>query len=209
LTATIQKLSADKSAADAKARDADSTLAQLREQAQKADTDAKAARDALAKASAAGKQAATFAAAVAQRVQAAPGTAATDLLAALDRALARPAGESVAAAPTRPSLPVEAVQTPQQVQQAHHAGYTALRTGDAGGAEREFARLTASPERTAIHYYLLGLAQWHQSHYTDAEDSFHRGWALEKESKPPPAEVEKAFERLDRGDRKVINDYRR
>jgi chemotaxis protein histidine kinase CheA len=204
-----QKLTDAQAAADANARDAQANVARLREQVEKAGLDSQAARDALAKAETSGKRAAAFTAAVAQRLRAAPGAAATDLLAALDRALTHPAGESVAVAPSRPVAPATPLNTPEQMRQAAHAGFTALRSGDAYGAEREFARLATSPDGTAIHFYFLGLSQWKQGLFAEAENSFHRGWALEKESRPPPSQVDAAFERLNRNDRELVNRYRR
>jgi hypothetical protein len=208
LAASVEALTADKAAAEAKVRTAEATAARLRDQAEKADQAAKAARVALDRATAATKQAATFAADVAHRLRQAPESAATDLLAALDRALARPSAEPGAAGTDHAAVRMEPVTTPQQVQYAAHAGYAALRSGNSAAAEREFARLAASPERTAIHFYLLGLAQWRQGENHDAEESFRRGWALERDSKPSPADVEVAFERLDRSEREVVNRYR-
>jgi hypothetical protein len=210
LAASVERLTNDKAAADARVRDAEATAARLRDETAKAGQEAKAARAALDQAQAAARQAATFAGAVAQRLQAAPNAAATDVLAALDRALAaRPTGDAVASAPTRPAEATAPPQTPQQTHQAAYAGYVALRSGDPAAAEREFARLTASPERNAIHYYFLGLAQMRQRQYYAAEESFRKGWALERESRPPPSEVEAAFERLSRDDREAVNRYRR
>ena len=205
LTASIQQLTNDKSSAEARTRDAEATAARLRNEAEKADQAAKAARTALDQANAAARQTATFAAEVAQRLQAAPGAAATDLLAALDRALTRPTGEPVVAVPTRRSHR----RRRSRCGRPPTPGTRALRTGDAASAEREFARLAASPERNAIHFYFLGLAQWRQGEYAEADESFRRGWALERDSRPPPWEVEAAFERLGRSEREAVNRFRR
>ena len=67
-----QKLIDARSAAEAKARDAEAGVARMKDQLQKAGLDGQATRDALAKAEASGKQAAAFVAAVAQRLRTAP-----------------------------------------------------------------------------------------------------------------------------------------
>jgi chemotaxis protein histidine kinase CheA len=209
LKASNQKLTDAQTAADAKVRDAEANVARLQEQLEKAGLDGKTARAALTKAEASGKQAAAFAAAVAQRLRAAPDTAALDLLAALDRALMHPIGEPVAVAQGRPVASTSPPQTPQQMLQSAHAGFSALRGGDAPSAEREFSRLAASPDASAIHYYFLGLSQWKQGEFAEAENSFRHGWELEKASHPAPSQVDAAFERLNRGDRELVNRYRR
>jgi Tfp pilus assembly protein PilF len=84
----------------------------------------------------------------------------------------------------------------------------AYRQGNYAGAEHEFAQLAASPEASAVHFYYLGLAQARLGRDAEAEKSFHRGWALERESRPPPAVVDAAFERLSRPERELVNRYR-
>jgi uncharacterized phage infection (PIP) family protein YhgE len=214
LTASLDKATADKSTADAKLRDAATTLTALRNQLTKAEADARAAAEKSDEAEAARKQAAAFAAAVARRLQAGANTSNADLLASLDRALARPAAgptiSTPATTPTSPAVPaVVAVQTPEQGRQALWAGMTSYRSGNYYAAEQDLSRVAASAQATAVDCYYLGLAQARAGHEAEADKSLRRGWELEKISRPPPAEVDAAFERLGRGDRELINRYRR
>ncbi|HEY1377201.1 MAG TPA: hypothetical protein VGF55_10430, partial [Gemmataceae bacterium] len=215
---SAEKLKAAQAAqakAEARAKAADTELARAREQLAKSGSDAQTAKDAATRAEAGRKQSAAAVAAIAQRLGTSA-TSTTDLLAALDRALARPAGETgtttTAAAsppPSRPPIvPTEPVRTPQQAAAAAFAGHDALRSNDAAGAEREFGRLAASADANAVHFYFLGLAQYRQGRWADAAESFRRGWALERDSHPSPREVEAAFENLSVNDRHLINQYR-
>jgi hypothetical protein len=204
---SVEKLTAGKATADAKLREVDANLAALRDRLVRTEADAKAAKDQFEVAEAARRQSAAFAADLAQRLRIAPTAPPVEVLAALDRALARPAGEIVVTIPTRPSASV--ILTPEQAQKAVRAGFQAYRTGNFAAAEREFARLAAYPEANAIHLYYLGLAQWKQGKSLEAEASFRHGWDMERVSRPPPGEVEAAFERLDRADREAVNQFRR
>ena len=127
-----------------------------------------------------------------------------DLLAALDQALAQPAATAVMS--RQPAA--NPVRTREQAQRAAQAGHAAYRAGDLAEAEREFARLAALPGATAVDFYFLGLSQWRLGRAAEAEQAFRRGWALERDGRPPPGAVEAAFERLDRADREVVNLYR-
>jgi hypothetical protein len=214
LKASLDKATTDKSTADAKLRDADTTLTALRSQLTNAESDARAAAEKSDQAEAARKRAAAFAAEVAKRLQAGANTSSADLLASLDRALSRPATAPTtsipATTPTTPAMPaVAAVQTPEQARQAIWAGMTAYRTGNYYAAEQDLSRVTASSQATAVDYYYLGLAQARAGHEAEADKSLRRGWELEKASRPPPAEVDAAFERLGRWDRELVNRYRR
>jgi hypothetical protein len=204
---SVEKLTAGKATADTKLREVDASLTALRDRLALAEADAKAAKDRSEMAEAARKQSSAFAAKVAQRLGTAATTSPADVLAALDQALARPAGESVATIPTRPTASV--LRTPEQAQRAVWAGVNAYRAGNFATAEGEFARLASSPEPTAIYWYYLGLAQWREHRIADAEASFRHGWALERASRPPPGEVDAAFERFDRADRDAVNQFRR
>jgi hypothetical protein len=203
---SVEKLTAGKATADGKLREGDANLATMRDRLARAEADAKSAKDRSDVAEAARKQSAAFVAEVARRL---PGhtTSQADVLAALDRALTQPGPETTPTYSTRPSASM--VRTPEQAQQAVQAGFHSYRAANYAAAEREFARLAASPEATAIHLYYLGLAQWHEGKLADAEANFRRGWALERDSRPPPGEVEAAFERLDRADRDAVNQFRR
>jgi hypothetical protein len=214
LKATLDKATADKSTADSKLRDADTTLTALRNQLGKAEADARAAAEKSDEAEAARKQVAAFAAEVAKRLQAGANASNADLLARLDRALTRPAAGPTtsppATNPTTPAAPaVQTVQTPEQARQAVWSGMTAYRSGNYYAAEQDLNRVAASSQATAIDYYYLGLAQARSGHEAEADKSLRRGWELEKISRPPPSEVDAAFERLGRGDRELINRYRR
>jgi hypothetical protein len=204
---SIDTLTAGKTAADAKLREVDATLAAMRDRLGRAESDAKAAKDQSEVAETARKQSAALAADLAQRLRIAPTASSAEVLAALDRALSRPASESVAAVTTRPIA--SAMPTPEQVQKAIRAGFHDYRIGNFAAAEHEFARLTGYPEANAIHLYYLGLAQWHLGKLAEAEATFRRGWESERVSRPPPGEVEAAFERLDRADREAVNLFRR
>jgi tetratricopeptide (TPR) repeat protein len=218
LKQTSDKLATDKSTADAKAREAEAALANLRDRMAKAETDAKVAQDRADEASASlaavQKKSAAATAEIARRLRLAPNASSAEMLAALDQALAGPAtGEppstTVASRPPVALPPASPITNSVQASQASWSGIAAYRTGNAAAAERDFARLAASPEANAITFYFLGLSQRRQGHYAESEESFRRGWELEKSSRPSPAEVEAVFERLPPADRDAVNRHRR
>ena len=207
LKESVDLLTAGKASADAKIREADAALAEIRTRLNAANAAATAAKEKAESAEATAKQSATLAADLAQRLRVAPNASPAEFLAALDRELARPATEPPPAFPSRPAT--SAVLTPEQARQTVNAGFQAYRTSNYSAAERDFDRLATSPEANAIHWYYLGLSQWKQGRAADAEKSFGRGWALELNSRPPPGQVQAAFERLDRADREAVNRFRR
>ena len=222
LKQSAEKMASDKATAEAKAREAEAGLAPLRDRLAKAEADAKAAQDradeAQAVVAATQKKSAAATAEIARRLKVAPTASPAEMLAALDQALAAkpattetPPSTNVASnkPPVAPPPPASPITNSVQASQATWSGMSAFRNGNAAEAERDFARLSASPEANAISLYFLGLAQRRQGHEADAEASFRRGWELEKASRPPPAEVEAVFERLDPADRAAVNRYRR
>src|SRR5207237_8535537 len=102
LKGSIEKLTAARATADAATKESDARIADLRGQLAKAEAATGRLKDQAAQAETARQQAAGFAAEVARRLRSAPNTPTADLLAALDRELSRPAGESVAATVARP-----------------------------------------------------------------------------------------------------------
>jgi hypothetical protein len=215
---SVAKLNSDKASADAKVRESVANLTVLRNQLAQSEADARTARERSDEAEASRKQSAAFAADVARRINWPPATPPADLLAALDRALTNaartPQGVASENPPTNPprTLPpavtANAVRTPEQARLAVSSGLSAFRSGNYAASERDLARLAASSEANAVHLYYLGLAKWHQGRWNEAEEDFRRGWTMERQSQPPPAEVEAWFERLDRSDREAVNRFR-
>ncbi len=196
LNDSIEKLTAAKATADA-------SLAVLRDRLRHAEADAKAAKEQSQLAEAACQQSVTFATDVARRLGASTSSPA-DILAALERALDRKVDQTIA----RPST-VSTTPASEQSQAAVRAGLQAYRTGNYAAAERDFAGVADGPRATALDLYYLGLSQWRLGQLANAEASFRRGWALERASRPPPSEMQAAFERLDRADRDAVNQFRR
>jgi hypothetical protein len=208
LKASVDSLTADKTTAATKLREADVSLTDLRDRLAKAEGDARTSADRLTQVETARQQSVAFATEVSRRLRTSPTAPAAAVLAALDRALAPP--EPVAAAPGVPSVPPSAmIRTPEKAQQVHGIAEAAYRSGNYQLAEREFARLAVSPEANAIHWYYLGLTEWRLGKDAEAAASFNRGRKLERDSRPPPGEVEAAFERLGRADHEVVNAFRR
>jgi len=211
LKGSMEKLTDAKAQAEAAVRDADAGLARVRDQLAKAEAAERHLNERLARAEAARNKATEFVAEVGRRLQAAhvaaAGAPATELLAALDRALAAPpasAGETALRQPSAAAGPL----TPEHAEQVAQQGYAAIRENDPAAAERAFAQLAAGPESDAISQYYLGLARWKQGRYAEAEAAFRKGAALERQNRPNPADVGAAFERLTRADRALINRYR-
>jgi hypothetical protein len=204
LKAQIDRLTAARAADEARVRDADAGLTELRERLRSSEAEARSARRRADEAEAQRKQAAELAAEVGRRLQSASNSPPA-VLAALDQALAR------AAEPPRDNAKEgeQAITTAQQAGQTFREGLTAYRSGRWQAAEQELARLAASSQADAVSLYYLGLAQWRQDQFGDAETSFRRGWRLERANRPAPAEVEAAFERCDRSERDLVNRYRR
>lgn len=202
LNASIQTLTAAAAASEAKARDANARIAAMTEQHAATDAELARIRKQYERTEAARAQAADFMAGVARRLHENPGASTADLLSALDRSLDRASTATVAKAEYPP------IYTQQQARHAAQAAFAAMRVNDPARAEQEFGRLAHSSDGNAVYFYFLGLSQWQLGRTADAEKSFRRGWSLERDSQPPPAEVEAAFERLGHADRSLVNRFR-
>ena len=87
LKESVEKLTADKTSADAKLREVDANLSVMRDRIARAEADAKTAKEQFETAEAARKQSAAFAAELAQRLRIAPNASSAEVIAALDQAL--------------------------------------------------------------------------------------------------------------------------
>jgi TolA-binding protein len=203
LPAALRQLSEARAAAEDAVKSTETQLARLREQLNLATAEARTVEDRLkgqlAQMTTARQGLTAFVQEVARRLQAAqlvaPNPAATELLAGLDRALARRPGSA-------------AEPNPAQAEQHYTKGYRAYRGGDYAEAEQRFAAAELANDRDARYPYFLGLARLAQGKSAAAVADFRRGAALEQQNLPNAAEVDRALEAVPRDARLAIGRYR-
>jgi tetratricopeptide (TPR) repeat protein len=144
----------------------------------------------------------SFVVAVRHRLQTAPEARPSEILTALDTALAARASADV-------SRPLPVLAPSFRADRAFHRGLSAYRAGASADAERELTRAVGGHPYDARIWYFLGLAQLELGQSEKAEASFRQAVHLERQNQPASDEIDVLFERLPPETRRLLDDIRR
>jgi TolA-binding protein len=142
---------------------------------------------------------------VRQKLRTPADASSSDVITALDKAMAKPAkaerGESTV-------LPVAMYSADPQGEQSFAKGMTSYRRGDLASAEQHFTAAIASYDRDARYYYFRGLTRLALGRSTDADADLQQGAQRERRNLPNAAEIDRVLERMPMDVRATLNRYR-